>query len=68
MTEFILKKKKSYFDLISYVEDRPGHDKKYALDSSKIKKKLNWKYRSDFNQSLELTIKWYINKKQKCIN
>ena len=59
------KNKKSYLDLISYVEDRPGHDKKYALDSSKIKKKLNWKFASDFNQSLELTIKWYINKKNK---
>ena len=59
------KNNKSYLDLISYVEDRPGHDKKYALDSSKIKKKLNWKFASDFNQSLELTIKWYINKKNK---
>ncbi len=59
------KNKKSYSDLISYVEDRPGHDKKYALDSSKIKKKLNWRVSSSFNKALELTVKWYIKEKIK---
>ncbi len=52
--------KKSYSDLITYVKDRPGHDQKYALNNNKIKKGLNWNRSTNFNKSLELTIKWYI--------
>jgi dTDP-glucose 4,6-dehydratase len=46
--------------LISYVQDRPGHDFRYAIDCSKIKKEIGWKQDHDFSQGLEETIKWYI--------
>ena len=52
---------------IIYVKDRPAHDKRYALNSNKIKTKLKWKPNYDFNHGLDLTIKWYLNN-QKWIN
>ena len=47
---------------IHLVKDRPGHDLRYCLDSSKIRNKLKWKCKSSFNQRLNETIIWYINK------
>jgi len=47
---------------INLVKDRPGHDLRYCLDSSKIKSKLKWKCQSSFNQRINETIVWYINK------
>ena len=47
---------------IHLVKDRPGHDLRYCLDSSKIKNKLKWKCESNFNQRINQTIIWYINK------
>ena len=47
---------------IHLVEDRPGHDLRYCLDSSKIKNKLKWKCKSSFDQRVNETIIWYINK------
>jgi dTDP-glucose 4,6-dehydratase len=47
---------------IHLVKDRPGHDLRYCLDSSKIKSKLRWKCQSSFNQRINETIAWYINK------
>jgi len=52
------KKKKS---LYSYVPDRPGHDVKYAIDSSKIEKVLKYKIKDKFSENLKETILWYIN-------
>ena len=46
-------------DLIEYTNDRPGHDFRYSLDSSKIFKELKWKPRHNFDKGLEETIKWY---------
>jgi len=46
---------------IKKVSDRPGHDRKYALDSRKIKRELGWYAKQDFEKGLESTIKWYIN-------
>lgn len=46
-------------NLIEYVEDRPGHDHRYSLDSSKIKKELGWKPRHSFREALEKTVEWY---------
>ena len=43
------------------VEDRPGHDQRYAIDSSKIQKELNWRPNYSFKDSLETTIDWYLN-------
>lgn len=59
------KDKKSYKEQISYVEDRPGHDYRYALDSTKIKKELGWMPEADFYESLEDTVKYYIEKYKK---
>ena len=47
---------------IHFVKDRPGHDLRYCLNSSKIKNKLKWKCESNFNQRINQTIIWYINK------
>ena len=47
---------------IYFVKDRPGHDLRYCLNSSKIKDKLKWKCKSSFDQRINETIIWYINK------
>jgi dTDP-glucose 4,6-dehydratase len=47
-------------DLIEFVEDRPGHDLRYSLDSSKIRRELNWKPRHAFEESLKKTVEWYL--------
>ncbi|RJS87245.1 dTDP-glucose 4,6-dehydratase [Candidatus Bathyarchaeota archaeon] len=47
-------------DLISFVEDRPGHDVRYSLDSSKIRSELSWKPRHNFSSALKETVKWYV--------
>jgi len=49
--------------LISYVTDRKGHDLRYAIDASKIKKELNWQPSVTFEQGLEKTIDWYLDNK-----
>jgi len=46
--------------LISFVKDRPGHDKRYAIDTSKIKNDLGWKPSVSFEQGLEITVDWYL--------
>ena len=46
-------------DYISYVKDRPGHDFRYAIDSSKIRKELGWKSKISLKKGLEKTIKYY---------
>ena len=50
-----------YSKLITFVKDRPGHDYRYAIDSSKIKQQLNWEPKENFNSGIRKTIKWYIN-------
>ncbi len=47
--------------LITYVEDRLGHDKRYAIDPSKIEKELEWTPRHSFSEAMEKTIDWYLN-------
>tara|TARA_Y100000996_G_C22525505_1_gene644254 strand:+ start:730 stop:1746 length:1017 start_codon:yes stop_codon:yes gene_type:complete len=49
---------------INFIKDRPGHDMRYALNSNKIKKKLNWKPKIDFEKGIKLTFNWY-NKNRK---
>ena len=46
-------------DLIEFVEDRPGHDYRYSLDSSKIKKELDWKIKVNFEEGIRKTVEWY---------
>jgi len=50
----------NYHSLIHFVEDRPGHDFRYAIDNSKIKNKLGWKPKYSFQDALSETIEWYI--------
>lgn len=47
-------------DLITFVSDRPGHDRRYAINCDKIKMELGWKQRHDFYNGLRDTIKWYL--------
>jgi dTDP-glucose 4,6-dehydratase len=47
--------------LITYVKDRPGHDKRYAIDATKINKELGWKPSVSFEEGLKLTIDWYFD-------
>ena len=48
---------------INFVKDRPGHDVRYALNSNKIKKELNWKPKINFSEGIKLTFDWYNNNK-----
>jgi len=56
------KKIKNYKELINFVEDRPGHDKRYAIDATKISNNLGWKAQENFESGIVKTIKWYIRK------
>ncbi len=49
------------YSLIEFVEDRPGHDLRYSLDSSKIRHELNWRPIYSFDEALEHTVKWYLD-------
>jgi dTDP-glucose 4,6-dehydratase len=53
--------KNYYKRLITFVKDRPGHDRRYAINCDKIKQKLSWRQRFDFKEGLDMTIKWYMN-------
>ena len=46
---------------IKYIKDRPGHDKRYALNSNKINKNLSWKSLTKIDEGLEKTFLWYLN-------
>jgi len=48
-------------NLIEFVEDRPGHDKRYSIDSSKIQNRIGWKPKYEFEQALRETVEWYVN-------
>lgn len=52
---------KSYRDQISFVEDRPGHDFRYAIDHSKIRSELGWEPLESFKTGLKKTVEWYVN-------
>ncbi|WP_369938575.1 dTDP-glucose 4,6-dehydratase [Xanthomonas tesorieronis] len=46
---------------ITHVADRPGHDRRYAIDASKLKKELGWRPRCSFEQGIEITVDWYLS-------
>jgi dTDP-glucose 4,6-dehydratase len=54
--------KNSYKKQINYVEDRAGHDFRYAIDATKIEKNLGWKAANNFDSGIEKTVKWYLEK------
>lgn len=55
-----------YQDLITYVQDRPGHDLRYAIDASKIAKELSWKPEETFETGIRKTVEWYLNNLEWC--
>ena len=48
-------------NLITFIKDRPGHDKRYAIDSNHINTKIGWKPKYEFEESLRKTVEWYLN-------
>lgn len=56
----ILKRLQKPDSLLTYVKDRPGHDRRYSLDSSKLRSRLGWKPETGFEEGLERTIEWYV--------
>lgn len=54
----------NYENLITYVEDRPGHDRRYAIDASKISQAFNWQPKETFESGILKTIKWYLNNEE----
>ena len=63
IVKLILKKLGKGEELIEYVKDRPGHDRRYAIDSSKIQNDLGWKPSFEFERAIGDTIDWYLNNK-----
>ncbi len=59
IAELRKKDKQSTYDLITFVKDRPGHDRRYAIDCNKIKQELRWKQQHDFAENIDSTILWY---------
>ena len=66
LIKIILKSMNKPINLMKYVKDRPGHDFRYSLDSTKIEKKLNWKPKYSFENAIKETISWYLNNKSWC--
>lgn len=58
----------SYSSLITYVTDRPGHDRRYAIDASKIAKELNWQPKETFETGIRKTVQWYLDNQKWCQN
>jgi len=56
----------SYRDLITTVKDRPGHDRRYAIDASKIQKELGWVPQETFETGIRKTVQWYLNNLDWC--
>lgn len=61
VVKIILKQLGKSEDLITYVEDRKGHDLRYAIDSSKVEKELNWNRTYTFEEGIKETVNWYLN-------
>ncbi len=58
------KNDKSHLDLITFVEDRPGHDFRYAIDATKIKETLNWEPKETFDIGIKKTVNWYLENEE----
>lgn len=56
----------AYDELITYVQDRPGHDNRYAIDAGKIKRELGWVPDETFETGIEKTVRWYLNNRDWC--
>lgn len=60
----IVPKANSYREQITYVADRPGHDRRYAIDASKISRDLSWKPQETFESGIRKTVQWYLDNTQ----
>lgn len=61
MDEAVPRAQGSYRELISFVKDRPGHDRRYAIDARKIERELGWKPAETFESGLRKTVRWYLD-------
>ncbi|WP_193039067.1 dTDP-glucose 4,6-dehydratase [Pseudoalteromonas nigrifaciens] len=64
----LVPKKSQYAEQITFVTDRPGHDRRYAIDSTKMSKELNWQPLETFETGLRKTVQWYLENQQWCTN
>ncbi|GAB1051601.1 MAG: dTDP-glucose 4,6-dehydratase [Shewanella algae] len=62
----LVPKASSYAEQITYVTDRPGHDRRYAIDSSKMSRELNWQPQETFETGLRKTVEWYLTNQEWC--
>jgi dTDP-glucose 4,6-dehydratase len=61
-----LRARSSYRELKTYVADRPGHDRRYAIDATKIRRELDWSPRQRFEDGLTATVRWYLEHREWC--
>ena len=61
LDDIMPRKQGSYADLITFVKDRPGHDRRYAIDASKIRRELDWQPTETFESGLQKTLRWYLD-------
>jgi dTDP-glucose 4,6-dehydratase len=54
----------SYASQITYVKDRPGHDRRYAIDATKLERDLGWKPAETFETGIRKTVEWYLANKE----
>jgi dTDP-glucose 4,6-dehydratase len=64
--DVLVPKDASYADQITYVTDRPGHDRRYAIDASKMSNELNWQPQETFETGLRRTVQWYLDNQTWC--
>ncbi|SKA13929.1 dTDP-glucose 4,6 dehydratase [Vibrio cincinnatiensis] len=64
----LVPKTTSYAEQITYVQDRPGHDRRYAIDASKIERELGWKPEETFESGIRKTVEWYLDNQEWCQN
>ena len=62
--ESVSEQARSYKELITFVKDRPGHDRRYAIDASKIERELGWVPQETFETGLRKTVQWYLDNRQ----
>lgn len=61
LVKLVLKELNKSESLITFVKDRPGHDRRYAMDNTKIKTELGWEPQFCFEDAIKMTVKWYLN-------